>query len=363
MSEKELKLNKNTGFIPPPTLEEEPEQWLAGTIPYQVVKKNADWEEVKITEEPQRYRLFDAMMCVSSSETNTEEKQIQYFIDNGVVINGINYEIDVDKIKDWIDENGKVNLSERFLAKVSNTTTTGNSPMRVMDARRKFGLPPERMWSIQPFIDGNFNRGEFYKEIPQAVKDKALEWNKYWDIYYERLPENPSASVIKYHLLQAPIWWASATCPGWFGADIISACSLAPSHMHLGQKLTDKWKGTFDSYDPYDKKLAPNYKIYFPYKVVVVPKPLILKKKELENDMPKLYQATGKPELYVLGKQDALYHHIEDEPTFRNLFGTFNEVEIVQMAQIPDSQKGDPIAQVSAFAKLINNFLYSLKGK
>ena len=52
---------KNYGFLPPPTLKEEPKQWLAGTIPYQIVRKKGDWDSIKITGEVQRFKLFDAM--------------------------------------------------------------------------------------------------------------------------------------------------------------------------------------------------------------------------------------------------------------------------------------------------------------
>ena len=389
-----LEQGLNTGFIAPPSLEEEPKQWLGGgavSIPYFIRKPDGNWEIIKITGEIQNFLLFDSMGCVSNSWTNSNDKQIEFFRKNGVVITaGIkdwlatrgvqvetgNYVIDEEKIKDWIDENGKFNTSNRFLAKTSNTSEYGNSPMNVGDAALEYGLPPESVWSIKKFIEEGFNRAEFYKTPPQSVKDFGLRFKELFYTPYERLPDTKQSTFEKY-LKRAPIWWASATCSGWQDSEIVNACSLSPNHMTLGQGLKlNEHLEDYDSYNPFDKKLAWNYRIYFPYQMVVFPKMEVLKKKPQSEEESEAYTMKISIEVvkrkrpsdptkwdYLLRdkKDSSMWHRVGNEKVMFSIIGAFYpEIEELEIA---DESIGEPIYFSSTLADMINNFFNKLKGK
>ena len=124
--------------------------------------------------------------------------------------------------------------------------------------------------------------------------------------------------------------------------------------------------GDYDSYDPYEKKLAWNYKIYYPYKVVCLPKESILKKKPSEDgegENMKLYKTGDKPEVFILGKGDTLYHHIDLRNEEANsLLGDYaNDLEI--MSQIPEEQIGFSLYTKKSFWQVLSDLIVKLKGR
>ena len=356
------KMPRSLGFLPPPTLKECPEQFLGGTLPVQITRPLGDWFNVKITGEVQSFRLFDAMSCVSGAETNSEEKQIENFRENGVRIDGVEYIIDEDKIKDWLDENGRVNLSERFLARTSGTTKTGNNPMKVLDTRDDYGLPPESMWPLKPFIENAFNWNEYYKTIPQAVVDKAKIWEEYFKTRYERITD-VSHENFRFVLKQCPIFWATATCSGWQTSPIVQSCTGTPNHMTICEGLEWlKYKWDYDTYNPFDKKLAWNYPVYYPYKFIVQPTMLILKKKG-ENIMPTLQRKKGTQEVFIsLGnkrywiKSETDFEALRQSQPLKDIeWSNINEVEI-----FTEPFEGDIIGQAT-FADLLKKLFGGVK--
>ena len=83
-------------------------------------------------------------------------------------------------------------LSDRFLAKISGTSPAGgNTPKVVADALRHKWSPKESDWptSVAKTQD------EFYAEIPETVKQLALENRGTLNFGYERL--NPDVATMK----------------------------------------------------------------------------------------------------------------------------------------------------------------------
>lgn len=165
-------------------------------------------------------------------------------------------------------QNYTLNSSDRYTVKLSGTTSRGNFPPKVWDAIRHFGLIPERDWPSQD----EFSRSEYFAEIPEALIKKGKEFLKYFDVEYEWVAYDklvPLASI-QYHLKHAPLQVCSATCPPW-DASLIQACDESITHATevcgASAIIYD-----YDSYAPYLKRLALDYKFPYIMKGVITPK-------------------------------------------------------------------------------------------
>lgn len=152
--------------------------WIAGSIPYEVRNPSGDWTPYLVRPEKQYFNTFDTMACVSFATNNTAEIQIKQ--QTGV----------------------EVNFSDRFLAKMSGTTSQGNWVYIVLDTWRKIGVVNEEEWPAPPEPT---TRDSYYQTIPQFVIDRAKSQStdKY-DLQYEYIPEH-TASAVNYHLKHAPL--------------------------------------------------------------------------------------------------------------------------------------------------------------
>lgn len=257
--------NINTGFIP---IGPDRTDYLGGTIPFEVRIKDGQWPEKYITSitEAQNRGGFEPMSCVSHSNCNIVEMQLNYMIDRGILKSGVPA-YDFLKKNKYLTKDNKVSLSERFLAKVSNTSRQGNSMKRVADAARHYGYVPQTLWPYSKDIN---SWNEFYKKIPQEVYKMGEEFNKYFELQYEWLTK----SQIVEHLQHAPIQVGTAICGNWFGNEIIKPCNLNPSHAHAiyGFERGVYYKD-LDQYLDGDnnvmKRLAWNYKLSFILKLVI----------------------------------------------------------------------------------------------
>lgn len=357
---------KNDGFQPPEK-DYKDTDWLAGSelsgIVYEEVLLDGNWRKYKPRNEDQNHAGNDKMCCVSSSFTNTVEEQINKMIKDDL--------LDLEKLEPWL-ENGLLNTSERHLAKGSGTTTSGNSQPRVVDYARKNGLVPEKLWKTPPASE-YMSWAEYYKTIPADILKWGEKFLEYFDIMYERLPDSTPATLRK-HMKQAPIWWATFTCSGWGSADIIKACSTSPNHATIGDCYDDlKWWGDLDHYDPYEKKLAWNYKIYYPYKVLVVPKPAILKKKPSEDGEGEnmkieinVVKKKNTPDfLYEDKMKKGVWHRFGDAETYMSQCGEFpknpDELDIANENIESPIYLAPSIWRVLAFA--LGDFFNKLRGK
>ncbi len=155
-----------------------------------------------------------------------------------------------------------INFSDRFLAKMSGTTEKGNGLQAVLDAFKKYGWLLEEDY---PYPYG-MTFEEYYKEIPQELKDKALK-NKEdadWEVKYEWANINlcnPNLEEIKKQLKQAPLQVATSYSSG--------LCNF--EHAMLLFHINDKIN-IFDSYRGGVVKFPLNYALPALMKIVVVPK-------------------------------------------------------------------------------------------
>ena len=255
----------NTGVI----IKQQEADYLAGAIPYKEVCDS--WTKYLPKGEKQHGLYFDTMACVTFSALNVVEIQLNYMVANNL--------ISEESVKFFSDNgyllNGQFNFSDRFTANMSGTTKSGNYLQKVWDSIRHDGLLPEKDWNYPreqrtPVFDWD----DYYKEIPQELKDKALKVLDYLDFAYEWVFQNKISTYtedelkeLERELKHAPLQLAAPTC-NW-GAGILEPCGKTrASHATTIYEVT-KFIHDYDHYDPFLKTLSLKYIMPYIMKGVV----------------------------------------------------------------------------------------------
>lgn len=265
-------MNIPNGVINPVKISET--DYIAGDIKYKIVNHLGDWTKYLTVGEKQHSLYFDTMGCVSFSFLNTIEIQFKYMLDNGLIPAGhIKFLEDNGYLVD-----GEVNLSDRHLAKESGTTRRGNFLVKVADTGRNKGLLPEKDW-LYPITQRTpiFDWDDYYKEIPQELKDKALKFLDYFEIKYEWISLSYDLATndeIKKHLKHTPLQLAAPVCPTVNGVKEECGKNTA-THATTIYDIGD-YIYQFDHYDPFKKRLSLNY--YTPW---ILKNILIIKDKKM----------------------------------------------------------------------------------
>lgn len=231
----------NTGLI---VADPSPTDWIAGAnskIVYKVVLKDGAWRKYAPNGEDQYNRFFDTMACVSFSLLDCVEAQLRQ--------QGI-----------------EVNLSDRFLAKMSGTTSQGNSLQRVADTLRLRWDVTENRWAFS----GDFNWDKYYAEIAGEVIAEALAGIRGITLEYDFLPIFSDADL-RYYLKQSPLQVTVHTGNGWNQEHVpVSAGVGDQNHaVALLEVLEDGTRVILDHYYPYIKFLAPGYTIFAKLRPVI----------------------------------------------------------------------------------------------
>ena len=198
-----------------------------------------------------------------------------------------------DALKFWRKhgyiKDGKFEISERFTAKLSGTTKSGNYFYKVLDSVRNDGVVPESHWPSMdaPGVD-DFNWDEYYKEISQELKDLGKESLKYFNMMYERIDQGAlTKKIIKRALEHAPVGLALVTCSPWMGGKEILWCNADPgsaNHAVLGDGMEEDNYVIWDSYPEHEKILLDGYEIPYAVKAVLYP----VKRAEVVKDSEEL---------------------------------------------------------------------------
>lgn len=184
--------------------------------------------------EPQSKGSLDTMACVTHGSQNHIETVI--FKKFGV----------------------RLNFSERFTAKMSNTSRNGNTITNVLNCIRKDGMVFEEVW---PFANG-MNWDSYYSPISSNIIQTGLKWGfviKHWPVNMRSEQEVWEAHRRLGTIIMAVDAWYMKN--GLF----ISPAPGRYTHVCLKEKFWPKgYEGiAFDSYDnPYHKPLHPNFDIY-----------------------------------------------------------------------------------------------------
>lgn len=258
-------------------------------ITYQVLNESGDWRPCLPTDEPQ-YKIktgngtwvgLETMACVSFSANNVIEMIVNHYTEKNLLP-----EETLDFLNDngYFDENGKLNLSDRFLAKMSGTTYQGNSLTKVADTIRHYGIVPEKVW---PWSDNITTWNQYYAAVPQSVIDLGKKSLEHFDFLYEWITSN-----FEEHLKQAPLQITIATtCPGY---DAGNATACLNGVNHAVTRTAGKYE-IYDHYTPFQKHLAANYSVPWTLKYV------INLKKKMNNEVVLTINYKGKLGILLIG--------------------------------------------------------------
>jgi hypothetical protein len=152
----------------------------------------------------------------------------------------------------------RVNYSDRFLAKCSGTTKSGNNIDNVIDTLRKVsGVVSEEKW---PTDWENFTWEDYFSEIPKIVLDDGRLWVDEWEIGRENVPNNKELRLRAFKK-SPPIVSGYA----WYMENGLYRSYGKANHCYM----LSKPEMAFDSYPPFDKPLAPDY-LFGAFKILSV---------------------------------------------------------------------------------------------
>ena len=296
---------ENTGVI----IKQQDSDFIAGSLPYKEVCN--DWTPYLPTDERQHGLYFDTMACVTFSALNVIETQVNYFIANKLITRKILN--DLDSLGFIV--NGKFECSDRFTAKMSGTTHSGNYLQKVWDSIRHHGLLPEKDYPYPrtqrtPVFDWD----DYYEEISEDLKYKAKQILRYFDFSYEWIVSNKITEYsnneieeLKKQLKHTPLQLASPLC-NW-GSGILEPCGKTTASHATMIYSTNDIIHIFDHYIPIRKTLSLKYIMPWVMKGVVTLKS--------NNKEMKLIREKGRRETFAVinGKN----YYIRNVETFEDL--------------------------------------------
>ena len=281
---------------------------------------NRKWKQYFSKGEVQK-AAEDFMDCVSRGHNEEIEKQLNYLLQNDLLSHENTQWL---KNNGYTVEGGKVELSDRFPAILSNTTRNGNSVKAPIEAIRKFGCIPKSMLPKKAWFMWN----DYHKksDIILEMYDLGLEFKKRILINYEIVYDKD------FHK---------------FSGDI---------KYEIRDSYIDPADGDFE------KRLAPNYKLMsYGYRIIINEIPQKPEPQE-EEEIMEFYKASESehPERIYQKGVDEKYHWITDEPVFKGLYGDFDKVQINDLVTIGEDRIGFAVTSQQTLIEIISNLF---KGK
>jgi len=267
--------NLKNGFIPtsPRKIERDGDFIHApgrfGFVAKDVLKADGNYKDHRPVGEPQDDG-DDKMHCVSESICNTIETRMNYYISLGAKATD-QQKMTLAIFRHFnlikkVDGKEKCLISTRYVAAGSGTTIRGNSQKTVVDFIRHYGLVPKdehpyvRSWNEYYYpangvsINGN--------KVPQELLDKGKRLVEYIEFNYEWVHPNDVADTYTFGPLQNIGFAWELPVNG-----IIPRTDRQSNHAFMGDGKQSAYHQVFDSYDPFDKKVAVNF--YKSYGIIV----------------------------------------------------------------------------------------------
>ncbi len=271
------------------------------------------WVKYRPDGELQKRRGLETFQCVSASALNIIETQVDYMshlVNNDfkggehlseAEKNEIKYIVNIFTEFGLINEKGQCNASDRYLAKVSGTTKRGNTQNKVAEAIRKYGLVPE---SLYPWPENVSTWAKYYEPVPKEIIDRGKEILKYVKFNHEWVNPVYMTRMLEFAPLQTSLY---ANPPIKNG--IYQRTEKPRNHaVQLDNFKQFEWKGIFDSYIPFDKKMAWNFNFGWG-KIITV------RKKEIEYNEIELKKLINRGFKYIIRsrKNGEIYEILPDK--------------------------------------------------
>ena len=270
-------LKLHYGLLPDPESDKDDIMGALSRFNWVKLREDGDWTGVfkELDMETQKKR-FDTMGCVSFSLLNI---------------------VEMLAFQKW----GETwNLSDRYLAKMSNTSRRGNNMRNVADTMRKLGAVNEDDWKW----DAPFNWNEYYARIPAELTAKGQQWLKEYEFGYDAVWA--TASMMKEAIKYSPLWVGGYA---WAKRGVLYYSYGKPNHAFVLTRYAPKIVG--DSYDPFEKHLDENFKLYYIKRIYLAKKKQEFNKKEImqfiKKGVRRLMRVEKHGEVWELSKDGIVY--------------------------------------------------------
>jgi len=216
-------MNKQYGFIEP-TPDPNDYKFGSSALPYDILMHDGDWRSHLPQFEHQRKNGVETQGCVSFGTLSALE-----------MIHRVRY-------------GTEPNYSDRYLAKMSNTTPYGNTPKKVADTLRNIsGSVSEKDW---PW--GGNDWEDYYREVPDNVSKKGWLWTKSYDFGYEWVDPKDLKSALTHSPIGVAVY-------AWAKQDGVYVKRGGENHYCVLVAYEDDHPIIWDSYEEALKKLAKDY--------------------------------------------------------------------------------------------------------
>ncbi len=225
-----------------------PRDWRAGGVSgavKQVLRESGNYHDVLPVAEYQRGVYFDTMACVTFSALNCLEI--------------------LAKVKGlaW-------NKSDRFTAKQSGTTKTGNYLSVVADSIRTQGVVDEPIWpyprtQIKPVFDWD----DYYAPILTSIQAMGCDWLKGYEVRWEWQNASKLREALKYGPVQVTVYaWPEPQADGLYSDE---GNTLRNHAVTLVSATAERYE-IFDHYNNTTKYLVPDYRFGASLQFYLTPK-------------------------------------------------------------------------------------------
>lgn len=196
----------------------------------------------------------DFQSCASISPVNQLEAQFTWLFRNNKLSAENKAWLEE---KEYLNADGKITFSDRYIAVLSGTTRQGNSLRAPLEAIRKNGLIPKRM--LPAHSEMSFDDYHKVSDITPAMKDLGQEFRNRFTINYEQVHISHFAEALKDDML-------GVGAHAWpFPENGLYPRTDNPLNHAFMLYGLPKYQA-YDSYpekpDDYTKNLAPDY-IFF----------------------------------------------------------------------------------------------------
>jgi hypothetical protein len=279
--------------------------WIAGESPIEYKDRGVKWRDY--TSRPEAQNIgFETYSCVSYSALNCIETLINYKVKKG--------EFSADNIK-WLKDNGyfndegKADMSDRFLAVMSGTTKQGNSCDNVAETIRKKGLIPE---SDFPMGGKNFEQYHDKTKITEYMLAKGLEFLKRFTIQHDFILtqgyfNSHPVQTLSYYTLSCPIQITAPVCSGWNSGKVKACPSQISQHATMTCGVFTYYD-QLDQYEPYFKELALDYPMLWGKRYDIIEKVVV--NPETGQELPNYPKDAPKPPLTNEWSLVKLWHQL-----------------------------------------------------
>jgi hypothetical protein len=218
---------------------------VVSAVAKKILRESGSYHDVLPVAEYQRGVYFDTMACVTFSALNCLEILAK--------LKGLNW-----------------NKSDRFTAKQSGTSKTGNYFNVVADSIRNQGVVDEEAWpyprtQIKPVFDWD----DYYAPILLAVQTMGRDWLKGYEVEWEWQNTKKLREALKYGPVQVSVYaWPEPQADGKYADN----GEVRRNHAVALVDATDDHYEIFDHYDKTTKYLVPDYRFGAALQFYLTPK-------------------------------------------------------------------------------------------